>query len=107
LNKKETHPITRRTGYALTVNGLLRHYKPQIDIDVTTKIRKTMGKGSTPRKFSVTNEEYANRWNDIFGKDNDSQENKEKALESDRSSDPCNSGSSDNSEGQAGQTKDA
>ena len=66
-----------------------------------------MGKGSTSRPFSVSNQEYANRWNAIFGKDNDSQENKEKALESDRSPDPCNSGSSDNSEGQAEQTKDA
>ena len=66
-----------------------------------------MGKGSTPRKFSVTNEEYANRWNAIFGKDNDSQENKEKALESDRSPHSRNSGGIDNPEGQAGQTKDA
>ena len=104
MNKKETHPITRRTGYALTVNGLLRHYKPQIDIDVTTKIRKTMGKGSTPRKFSVTNEEYANRWNAIFGKDNE-KENKEKALEFDRQRDSCNSGSLNNPQGQAGQTQ--
>jgi len=65
-----------------------------------------MGKGSTPRKFSVTNEEYANRWNAIFGKDNE-QENKEKALESDRSDSARNNRSSDNSEGQARQTKDA
>lgn len=68
---------------------------------------KMMGKGSTPRKFSVTNEEYANRWDAIFGKDNDSQENKEKALELDRSAEPCHNGRSDNPEGQAGQTKDA
>lgn len=27
------------------------------------------GKGSTPRPFSVSNEEYANRWDAIFGKD--------------------------------------
>lgn len=66
-----------------------------------------MSKGSTGRPFSVTNEEYANRWDAIFGKDNDSQENKEKALEFDRSSDPCPNGSSDNPEGQAGQTQDA
>ena len=64
-----------------------------------------MGKGSTPRKFSVTNEEYANRWNAIFGKDNDSQENKEKALESDRQRDSCNSRSISNPEGQTGQTQ--
>ncbi len=42
-----------------------------------------MSKGSTARPFSVTNEEYANRWDAIFGKDNE-KENKEKALESDR-----------------------
>jgi hypothetical protein len=66
-----------------------------------------MGKGSTSRPFSVTNDEYANRWNAIFGKDNDSQENKEKALESDRQCDPCNSGSRDNPEGQVGQAEDA
>ena len=66
-----------------------------------------MSKGSTGRPFSVTNEEYANRWNAIFGKDNDSQENKEKALESDRSADARPSRSSDNPEGQAGQVKDA
>jgi len=64
-----------------------------------------MSKGSTSRPFSVTNEEYANRWNAIFGKDNDSQKNKEKALEFDRSPDTCNSGSSDNSKGQVGQAK--
>ena len=65
-----------------------------------------MSKGSTGRPFSVSNQEYANRWNAIFGKDNE-KENKEKALESDRQCDPCDSGSSDNPKGQAGQTKDA
>jgi len=27
------------------------------------------GKGSAPRPFSVSNEEYAQRWDAIFGKD--------------------------------------
>ncbi len=27
------------------------------------------GKGSKPRPFSVTNEEYASRWDAIFGRD--------------------------------------
>lgn len=27
------------------------------------------GKGSTPRPLSVTNEEYATRWDAIFGRD--------------------------------------
>ena len=28
-----------------------------------------MGKGSIPRPFSVTQDEYANRWDAIFGRD--------------------------------------
>lgn len=64
-----------------------------------------MGKGSISRPFSVSNQEYANRWNAIFGKNNDSQENKEKALESTGQRDPCDRGGSNNSEGQAGQTE--
>ena len=63
-----------------------------------------MSKGSTGRPFSVTNEEYANRWDAIFGRDNE-KENKEKALESGGQRDPCNGGSIDNSEGQTGQTQ--
>ena len=63
-----------------------------------------MGKGSTPRKFSVTNEEYSNRWDAIFGRDNE-KKNKEEALESDRPDNSQHRGSCDNSEGQAGQTK--
>jgi hypothetical protein len=29
----------------------------------------TGGKGSSPRPFSVSNEDYANRWDAIFGRD--------------------------------------
>ena len=64
-----------------------------------------MSKGSFPRPFNVSNQEYANRWDAIFGKDNDSQENKEKALESGESDISCPSGSIDNPEGQVGQTQ--
>ena len=63
------------------------------------------GKGSTPRPFSVSNQEYSNRWDAIFGRDNDQKDNKTQEVESDRPSDPCNSGSINNSEGQAGQTQ--
>ncbi len=63
-----------------------------------------MGKGSTPRKFSVTNEEYANRWNAIFGKDNE-KKNEAQSLESDRPDTARDNRSSDNPEGQAGQTQ--
>jgi hypothetical protein len=38
------------------------------------------GKGSAPRPFSVSNEEYANRWDAIFGRDLERQR-REKALE--------------------------
>jgi hypothetical protein len=63
-----------------------------------------MSKGSTQRPFSVSNQEYANRWNAIFGRDNE-KENKEKALESCESNISCPSGGIDNPEGQAGQTQ--
>lgn len=63
-----------------------------------------MGKGSSPRPFNVSNQEYENRWDAIFGKDNE-KTNKEKILESDRPAYPCHSGSINNPEGQAGQAK--
>ena len=64
-----------------------------------------MSKGSSPRPFNVSNQEYSNRWDAIFGKDNDSQENKEKALEFDRSNHPCGGGSSDNPSPDSGQAQ--
>jgi len=64
-----------------------------------------MSKGSSPRPFNVSNQEYANRWDAIFGKDNE-KENKEKALESDRCSPTCDSGCVNNPQGEVGQTKD-
>ena len=63
-----------------------------------------MGKGSTPRPFSVSNDEYANRWAAIFGKDNEKKDETQ-ALESDRSDSSCDSGSSNNTKGEAGQTQ--
>ena len=63
-----------------------------------------MSKGSSPRPFQVSNQEYSNRWDAIFGRDNE-KENKEKALEPSRSCDPCDSGGSDNTEANLGQTK--
>ena len=65
-----------------------------------------MSKGSSPRQFKVTNEEYANRWDAIFGKDNE-KKNEAQNLESNRPDTAWNNRSSDNPEGQAGQTKDA
>ena len=63
-----------------------------------------MGKGSTPRKFSVTNEEYANRWNAIFGKDNE-KKNETQSLESDRPDTARNNRSSDNTSTDLGQAQ--
>ena len=63
-----------------------------------------MSKGSTGRPFSVSNEEYSNRWNAIFGKDNE-KNNKAQEVESDMPNQPCNRGGSDNPEGQARQTE--
>ena len=63
-----------------------------------------MGKGSTGRPFSVTNEEYSNRWNAIFGKDNE-KKNETQTLESDRPDSSCNRGGIDNPQGQTGQTQ--
>ena len=65
-----------------------------------------MSKGSSPRPFKVSNEEYSNRWDAIFGRDNE-KKNEAQDLESDRPDNSRDSGSSDNPKGQAGQTKDA
>ena len=42
------------------------------------------GKGSSPRPFSVSNEEYATRWDMIFGRDL-AKESGEKSLEEEKS----------------------
>ena len=41
------------------------------------------GKGSKPRPFSVTQEEYDNRWDTIFGRDlkEEEKDKREKALD--------------------------
>jgi len=65
-----------------------------------------MSKGSAPRPFQVANEEYAMRWDLIFGRDNE-KKNETQDLESIESHRTRPNGCSDNPEGQAGQTKDA
>ena len=37
-----------------------------------------MGKGSAPRPFSVSNQEYANRWDAIWGRDQKEDKKEEK-----------------------------
>ena len=63
-----------------------------------------MSKGSAPRPFQVANEEYAMRWDLIFGRDNE-KKNETQDLESDRSNNSCNSGSINNPQGEVGQTQ--
>ena len=62
-----------------------------------------MSKGSSPRPFKVSNEEYSNRWDAIFGRDNE-KKNEAQDVESDRPNNSRNRGGSDNPERQAGQT---
>ena len=62
-----------------------------------------MSKGSSPRPFKVSNEEYSNRWDAIFGRDNE-KKNKTQDVESDRPNNSCNSGCVNNSQGEVGQT---
>ena len=63
-----------------------------------------MSKGSSPRPFAVSNEEYSNRWDAIFGRDNE-KKNEAQDVESDRPNNSCDSGGSDNTQGQTGQTQ--
>ena len=53
------------------------------------------GKGSKPRPFQVANEEYAKRWDLIFGRDNE-KKNETSTMEADRPSASCDVGGSDN-----------
>ena len=43
-----------------------------------------MGKGSAPRPFSVSNQEYANRWDAIFGRDKKKEEQKKEEKPKDK-----------------------
>ncbi len=62
-----------------------------------------MSKGSTGRPFSVSNEEYASRWDAIFGKDNEKKDETQ-ILESDRPDTARHRGCIDNPQGEVGQT---
>ena len=63
-----------------------------------------MGKGSSPRPFKVSNEEYSSRWDAIFGRDNE-KKSQENALESGESDCSRLGGSIDNTEGKTGQAE--
>ena len=64
------------------------------------------GKGDKPRPFQVANEEYAKRWDLIFGRDNE-KENKTPTLEVNRSSASCPTRGSDNRITGVRQTEDS
>jgi len=63
-----------------------------------------MSKGSKSRPFQVANEEYAQRWDLIFGRENE-KKNTPPALEADRSSASRPVGGSDNRIQSVGQTE--
>lgn len=63
-----------------------------------------MSKGSSPRPFNVSNQEYANRWDAIFGRDNE-KKSQENTLESGESDFSRLGGRSDNTEGKTGQAE--
>ena len=63
-----------------------------------------MSKGSASRPFSVTNEQYAQRWDLIIGRDNE-KTNKAETLEVDRPAASCDLGGGDNRTTSIGQTQ--
>ena len=63
-----------------------------------------MSKGSATRPFAVSNQEYSNRWDAIFGRDNE-KKNEAQDVESNRPNNSCDSGGIDNAQGQTGQTQ--
>ena len=63
-----------------------------------------MSKGSKSRPFQVANKEYAQRWDLIFGRDNE-KKNKAPTLETSRSAETRPAGRSDNRIQSVGQAK--
>jgi hypothetical protein len=63
-----------------------------------------MSKGSVPRPFSVSNTEYANRWDAIFGRD-DAQANEKKNVEANQPDHARDIGGGDNPGASAGQAQ--
>ena len=61
-----------------------------------------MSKGSRSRPFQVSNQEYSNRWDAIFGRDNE-KKNETQDVESDRPNPTRSGGGSNNTEADLGQ----
>ena len=55
-----------------------------------------MSKGSSPRPFNVSNQEYSSRWDAIFGRDNEKKNETQAPMAIDRPSASCDVGGSDN-----------
>ena len=64
-----------------------------------------MSKGSAPRPFQVANEEYAQRWDLIFGRDNEQKKNTQKNLDADQSLASRHIGGGDHRNQSAGQAE--
>ena len=64
-----------------------------------------MGKGSSPRPFSVSNQEYQNRWDAIFGRDNDQKKNQTQDMGASRSDPTRSDRGSDNTQTNSGQAQ--
>lgn len=64
-----------------------------------------MSKGSVSRPFSVTNEQYAQRWDLIFGRDNEKKNETQTPMDVDRPVASCNLGRSNNGIQGVGQTQ--
>lgn len=63
-----------------------------------------MGKGSSPRPFSVSNQEYQNRWDAIFGRDNE-KKNETQDMGASRSDPTRSDRGSDNTTPNSGQAQ--
>ena len=57
--------------------------------DVKAMKKSDGGKGSSPRPYSVSQDEYAKRWDAIFGRDLDEEQEQEPEIEEDDESMYC------------------
>lgn len=64
-----------------------------------------MSKGSAPRPFQVANEEYAKRWDLIFGRDNEKTNETQTTMDVGQSDQSRFVGGSDNSNTSVGQAE--
>lgn len=63
------------------------------------------GKGSNPRPFDIPWDKYATNFDLIFGRDNEKKNKAQDLVNEHKHNHSCNSGGSDNPQGQAGQAQ--